>query len=69
MGWMVACPALKTCTLLISRPGNLHKNWSVSCLVRVYGGAGSARLTRVMMDDTRLMTILYLRQGWGSGIA
>ena len=56
---MVACPALKTCTLLISRAGQFAQKLGSVMSGQPAGGAGSALLTRVMMDDTRLMTILY----------
>ena len=56
---MVACPALKTCTLLISRAGQFAQKLGSVMSGQPAGGPGSALLTRVMMDDTRLMTILY----------
>ena len=56
---MVACPALKTCTLLISRAGQFAQKLGSVMSGQPAGGAGSALLTRVMMDDTQLMTILY----------
>ena len=56
---MVACPALKTCTLLISQAGQFAQKLGSVMSGQPAGGAGSALLTRVMMDDTRLMTILY----------
>ena len=56
----IAWADLKTCTLLIFHPGNLHKNWAVSCLqTPEQGGPGQEgqavtqqpSLTPVMMDD------------------